>query len=62
MPGCGELQGNTSLLVCDHIKPHRGDEALFWDETNLQTICKSCHDTLKQVQEQQSKHQRGVWH
>jgi len=58
---CGRLECNTSLLVCDHIKPHRGDERLFWDPSNLQTLCKSCHDTVKQAAEQATLHQRGVW-
>ena len=30
--------------VVDHIQPHRGDPALFWDRDNLQTLCKPCHD------------------
>jgi 5-methylcytosine-specific restriction endonuclease McrA len=60
--GCGLMEGNTSLLVCDHIKPHRGDERLFWDETNLQTLLKSCHDSAKQRAEQASLNQRGVWY
>ncbi len=30
--------------VVDHIVPHRGDRALFWDENNWQALCKSCHD------------------
>jgi 5-methylcytosine-specific restriction endonuclease McrA len=51
MPGCGRLEGNTSLLVCDHIKPHKGDQRLFWDETNLQTTCKPCHNGVKQRME-----------
>jgi 5-methylcytosine-specific restriction protein A len=59
---CGRLEGDTSLLVCDHIKPHRGDEHLFWDEANLQTLCKRCHDVVKQKDEQASLHQRGVWY
>ncbi|WP_347472778.1 HNH endonuclease signature motif containing protein [Clostridium kluyveri] len=28
----------------DHIKAHEGDEKLFWDESNWQPLCKSCHD------------------
>lgn len=62
MPSCGRIEPRTSQLVCDHVKPHRGDEALFWDENNLQTLCKTCHDTLKQREEQGSLQQRGVWH
>lgn len=27
----------------DHIRPHRGDEALMWDEENLQALCHACH-------------------
>ena len=61
MPGCGRLEGNTSKLVCDHIKPHRGNALLFWDEANLQTLCKPCHDTLKRQEEQATKHHQGVW-
>lgn len=37
--------------VVDHIHPHRGDEALFWDEANLQTVSKAYHDSEKQKQE-----------
>jgi 5-methylcytosine-specific restriction protein A len=47
-PGCGRVEGNTSLLIADHRRPHRGDERLFWDEGNLQTLCKPCHDGAKQ--------------
>jgi 5-methylcytosine-specific restriction protein A len=61
MPGCGRLEGDTSQLVCDHKVPHRGNAALFWDEGNLQTLCKRCHDTVKQREEQSSLHMRGVW-
>lgn len=34
----------TKATVVDHIRPHRGDRQLFWDETNWQSLCKSCHD------------------
>ena len=30
--------------VVDHIIPHRGDQKLFWDQNNWQSLCKSCHD------------------
>lgn len=35
---CGLL-----ATVVDHIIPHRGDRALFWDETNWQPLCETCH-------------------
>ncbi len=47
-PGCGFMTANTSKLICDHRKPHRGDEALFWDDDNLVTLCKPHHDRDKQ--------------
>ena len=34
----------TKATVVDHIKPHRGDSALFWDQDNWQALCKRCHD------------------
>ena len=27
----------------DHIVPHKGNMNLFWDKTNWQGLCKSCH-------------------
>lgn len=30
--------------VVDHIKPHKGDQTLFWDRKNWQPLCKQCHD------------------
>jgi len=40
-----ERQGVTKAAkVCDHIIPHRGDERLFWDRKNWQSLCKRCHD------------------
>ena len=45
---CGKLEGKTSQLVADHEKPHKGDEALFWNEGNLRCVCKTCHDSDKQ--------------
>ena len=43
---CGNLAS-----VLDHVVPHGGDVALFWDETNWQPLCKPCHDGEKQRQE-----------
>lgn len=30
--------------VLDHIKPHRGDDVLFWDQDNWQNLCRECHN------------------
>ena len=41
-PLCVECQRAgklTPATVVDHIQPHRGDQALFWDENNWQPLC-----------------------
>lgn len=35
----------------DHRIAHKGDSRLFWDENNLQSMAKVCHDRFKQSQE-----------
>jgi len=37
-----------SASIVDHITPHKGDVALFHDPDNLQSLCKRCHDSVKQ--------------
>ncbi|MBL4928784.1 HNH endonuclease signature motif containing protein [Fuscibacter oryzae] len=34
--------------VVDHIKPHKGDNAIFWDRTNWQALCRHHHNSTKQ--------------
>lgn len=48
---CSRVEADTSLLVCDHIEPHRGNEALFWKRSNLQCLCAPCHNSAKQSEE-----------
>jgi len=51
-----EAQGRITLAtVVDHIVPHRGDRDLFFDPTNLQSLCKPHHDGAKAQME------RGGW-
>lgn len=35
----------TAATEVDHVTPHRGDQALFWDETNWQPLCKPHHSS-----------------
>ncbi|WP_314945899.1 hypothetical protein [Bradyrhizobium cosmicum] len=35
-------------VVVDHVKPHRGDRALFWDKRNWQPLCTHHHNSTKQ--------------
>jgi len=45
---CEKLGKRTPATVADHKTPHRGDEQLFFDPGNLQSLCKPCHDGAKQ--------------
>lgn len=38
-------------LHVDHIVPHKGDMALFWDSQNWQPLCPDHHDIVKQGEE-----------
>jgi 5-methylcytosine-specific restriction protein A len=42
--------GSTDQQTVDHIAPPHGDSALFFDESNLQTLCMPCQ-RLKTVSE-----------
>ena len=44
----------TEADVVDHVVPHKGDEVLFFDPDNLQSLCKPCHDRDK-AQEERGK-------
>jgi 5-methylcytosine-specific restriction protein A len=41
----------VAATIVDHVTPHRGNQTLFWDETNWQSLCKPHHDGEKQRQE-----------
>jgi len=50
--GATRNASSTRDLVVDHIEPHRGNERLFWEWKNLQTLCRfPCHDQVKQQHE-----------
>lgn len=39
-----ERKGRVTAAQCvDHKIPHRGDEQLFWDSGNWQSLCQRCH-------------------
>lgn len=49
MCGCLTTTGRADprSAEVDHRTPHKGNDALFWDESNLQTLCKACHGSVK---------------
>jgi len=50
---CADSGKVTAATVVDHARPHKGDEELFFDPTNLQSLCKHHHDASKQRAEAQ---------
>lgn len=40
---CRRLGYYVPATEVDHIKPHKGDKKLFWDEKNWQGLCESHH-------------------
>lgn len=40
---CKAQGRNTVAEVVDHVTPHRDDAKLFYDPTNWQPLCKTCH-------------------
>ena len=57
---CARRGIRTRATVVDHVRPHRGDWALFVDPANHQSLCKSCHDrkTAKEMAEERRKNRR----
>lgn len=39
----------TLANTVDHIEPHRGDSLKFWNHRNLQSLCATCHSSMKQM-------------
>ena len=40
-----------AATVVDHVIPHKGNKGLFWDKSNWQSLCTSCHSSVKQREE-----------
>ena len=42
---------NAPATVVDHIQPHKGNRTLFWNRSNWQPLCTTCHSSAKQAAE-----------
>jgi 5-methylcytosine-specific restriction protein A len=40
---CGASGKDGAVLEAHHREPPRGDEGKFFDENNIQTLCRPCH-------------------
>jgi 5-methylcytosine-specific restriction enzyme A len=41
---CNHMGRLTAATIVDHIFPHKGDAALFWNQSNWQSLCRRCHN------------------
>ena len=41
-PNC--VRCGKPATVVNHKIPHKGDRKLFWQKSNWEPVCKSCHD------------------
>jgi 5-methylcytosine-specific restriction protein A len=41
----------VAAAVVDHKVAHKGDPSLFWDQSNWESLCKTCHNSTKQREE-----------
>jgi len=48
---CKNAGRRTTANIADHIVPHRGDTKLFWDRSNLQSLCDVHHNEKTWVEE-----------
>jgi 5-methylcytosine-specific restriction endonuclease McrA len=46
--GCMAVGRFEAVAVVDHVEPHKGDRAKFWDSTNWQSACAWHHSVVKQ--------------
>lgn len=48
---CAEMGRTTVANVVDHIVAHKGDHTRLYDLDNLQSLCETCHNAVKQAEE-----------
>lgn len=44
---CASRNIVMAATIVDHVIPHKGDQALFWDKDNWQSLCATCHNSHK---------------
>ena len=45
--GCQAAGKLVATDVVDHVEPHKGDQAKFWNTALWQPACRYCHDVVK---------------
>lgn len=52
---CREVNRISAATVVDHKTPHKGDMRLFWDRSNWQALCETCHNRKTATED------KGAW-
>jgi hypothetical protein len=45
--GCQAVEWQTKTEVVDHVEPHKGNQAKFWNTALWQPACRWHHDVIK---------------
>lgn len=53
---CYKTGRYIEATVVDHVTPHRGDQHLFWDESNWQALCQQCHNRKTRTYDQRPEY------
>ncbi len=56
---CARRGIRTRATVVDHVRPHKGDWALFTDRDNLQSLCETCHNRKTAREMAQERREKG---
>lgn len=56
---CAKAGRRTPATRADHVRPHRGDWALFTDRANLQSLCERCHNAKTAREMAESRRESG---
>jgi 5-methylcytosine-specific restriction endonuclease McrA len=52
---CAEMGKDTIWTHLDHIKPVKSHPELAFDPANLQGLCNTCHNSIKQREERSGR-------
>lgn len=54
---CAKAGRRVRATVADHVKPHKGNWAVFTDRRNLQSLCERCHNakTMRELNAEMRK-------
>lgn len=52
---CLAVNRISAATVVDHVVPHKGDMRLFWDRSNWQALCETCHNRKTATED------KGTW-